>query len=78
MLFLPNKSDPRYIRNHRVLYESMVEYIIEKYSIFAYFGNKKILENFLERFLKKDDKLMIFFKAPNRHFLLNLQTSALK
>ena len=45
MLFLPNKSDPRYIRNHRVLYESMVEYIIEKYSIFAYFGNKKILEN---------------------------------
>ena len=45
MLFLPNKSDPRYIRNHRVLYESMVEYIIEKYSIFTYFGNKKISEN---------------------------------
>ena len=45
MLFLPNKSDPRYIRNHRVLYESMVEYIIEKYSIFTYFGNKTISEN---------------------------------
>ena len=45
MLFLPNKSDPRYIRNHRVLYESMVEYTIDKYSILTYFGNKKISEN---------------------------------
>ena len=70
MLFFPNKSDPQYIRNHIVLYESMVEYIIEKYSVSTYFGNKKIRKikknapTRTIKFLKKDE-IMIFFKAPN-------------
>ena len=63
---LPNIFDPRYIRHLRIFYESMAQYTIEKLWALWHtleiekFGKKKCTI----RFSKKDDKLMIFFKAP--------------
>ena len=66
MVLLASKSNARYIRHLRVLYESMVEDVIEQLLIHTYIKN---LENKKKpartiKFSKKDDKLMIFFKAP--------------
>ena len=42
MVLLPSKSNARYIRHFRVLYESMVEDVIEQLLIHTYIKN---LEN---------------------------------